>query len=97
MLDIEKMINTNDFSDLLNSSQQERDLHGGNHSIFFKLVDYLHFQYIQEVIKSTFKNDLCILKEMDKHLKKLEEIEKRRQLERLQQIESSNSLSGLLA
>ena len=67
MLDIQNMIITNDFSDLLNSTQKERDECGGNCYLFNQLTDYIHIDYIQQIVESIFKDDEKIIEYMNKY------------------------------
>jgi len=65
MLDIQKMIETNDFSDLINSTEESRKKSGGDNSIYHELEEYLHFSIIKEILRETFKNNPEILADLN--------------------------------
>lgn len=65
MLDIQEMIKSNNFADLINSTKQEREQSGGDEHIYSQLADFLHFSTIREVLKETFKDNLEILDHMN--------------------------------
>jgi hypothetical protein len=68
MLDIQKMIISNDFSALIDSTQEQRELCGGNMAIYNKLKDYIFISYISEIIKEVFKNDFEVLNALRKDI-----------------------------
>ena len=72
MLDIKEMLKTNDFSDLLNSTQEQRDKSGGNYFLFNQLIDYLSIEYIKQIAKSTFEDDDNIVQQIKKHCENIE-------------------------
>jgi len=65
MLDIQKMIETNDFSDLINSTEESRKKSGGDNSLYHELEEYLHFSIIKEILRETFKNNPEILADLN--------------------------------
>ena len=67
MLDIQDMIKSNDFSDLIDSTQEEREKSGGNYYLFDQLADYLYIDYIKQVVMLTFKDDEKIVEQMKEY------------------------------
>jgi len=68
MLDIEGMIQKNDFSPLLNSTQEERELSGGNKLLFNQLKEYLCFDYVQQIMKYTFAEDKDMVEDINQYI-----------------------------
>lgn len=69
MLNIKQMIVSNDFSQLLNSTYEQRELCGGNMSIYNELRDYIFIYYISEIIRDVFKHDIEVLWTLENDLK----------------------------
>ena len=61
MFDIDRMVINDDFSVLLNSTQEERDNNGGNLHIYDELTNYIYIDEVRQVIEHTFKDDMGIL------------------------------------
>lgn len=65
MFNINRMVLNNDYSALLNSTQQERDESGGNLHIYDELSYYLYLDEVREVIEQIFKDDPEILEHLN--------------------------------
>jgi hypothetical protein len=65
MFNINRMVLNNDYSALLNSTQQERDESGGNLHIYDELSYYLYLDEVREVIEQIFKDDEEILEHLN--------------------------------
>jgi hypothetical protein len=59
------MVLNNDYSALLNSTQQERDESGGNLHIYDELSYYLYLDEVREVIEQIFKDNEEILEHLN--------------------------------
>jgi hypothetical protein len=65
MFNINRMVLNNDYSALLNSTQQERDESGGNLHIYDELSYYIYLDEVREVIEQIFKDDEEILEHLN--------------------------------
>jgi hypothetical protein len=64
MFDIEAMIRNSDFTKLLNSTKEERELFGGNQLIYKQLSEYACLNMVKQVILHVFYEDNKILNQL---------------------------------
>lgn len=67
MFNIENMIKSSDFSDLISSTKEEREKAGGDYHIYNQLIDYIYFGIIKEIILEVFKDNEEILAHLHEH------------------------------
>ena len=65
MFDIQRMIKKNDFTDLLNSTQEDRAAYGGNQFIYIQLHKYACFRTINKILLYIFSEDSDMLKQIE--------------------------------
>jgi len=70
-MNIEKMIITSDFSELLNSTQIDRDSYGGNQTLYNKLANCVCLDLVKQVALETFKDDHSIIEQIERDYTKL--------------------------
>ena len=72
-MNIKNMLITSDFSELLNSTQADRDAHGGNQVIYDQLSNCICLDLVKQVALETFKDDDSIIAQIEKDCVRLHE------------------------
>jgi len=70
-MNIKNMLITSDFSELLNSTQIERDSCGGNQVLYNQLSNCVCLNLVKQVVLETFKDDHSIIEQVEKDCAKL--------------------------
>ena len=64
MFNIKAMIRNSDFTNLINSTKEERELFGGNQLIYKQLSDFVCLNMVKQVILHVFYDDEEILNQL---------------------------------